>query len=101
MAKVSIIAKLTAAPGKRDELIAAFQPVMAAVEAEPGTELYLLHTDVADENVVWFYERYADQAAFDAHAGSAAMKSFGPSLAGLVGGRPELTILNFVGGKGA
>jgi quinol monooxygenase YgiN len=101
MSGPAIIAKITAAPGKRAELIAALQGALANAETEPGTLVYLLHEDTADENGVWFYERYADDAALAAHGSSEFMKSFGKSLAGLTEGRPQLTFLRTVGGKGA
>ena len=93
MAKVGMIAKLTAADGKREELIAAFDEYFPAVEGEPGTEVYILHEDVGDANVVWFYEVYTDEAALAAHGGSDAMKELGPKLGGLLAGRPELSML--------
>ena len=50
--------------------------------------------------MLWFYELYADQDALQAHSTSAAMKALGPVLAPLMGGRPEMTFLKPLGGKG-
>ena len=100
MSQVAIIAKLASAPGYRDDLIAALQAGLANAEAEPGTIRYILHEDANDFDVVWFYELYADQASLDAHGGSDAFKRLGKSLAPFVGGRPELTFLKPIGGKG-
>ena len=101
MSKPAVIAKLTAQDGKRDELVAAFGRMIDHVTAnEPGTEVYVLHTDNADPNVAWFYEMYTDEAALGAHGTSDMMKSVGRELAGLMAGRPELIMLTPVTGKG-
>lgn len=92
--------KLQATPGKRDELVAAFEGLLAAVQDEKGTLVYALHTDDTDADVVWFYELYPDKAAQELHAGSDAMKATFPKLAGLIAGRPEIKMATPVGGKG-
>jgi quinol monooxygenase YgiN len=101
MAKPAIIAKLTAQDGKREELVAAFGRMIDHVTAnEPGTEVYVLHTDDADPNVAWFYEMYTDDASLAVHGASDTMKSVGKGLAGLLAGRPELIRLTPAIGKG-
>lgn len=100
MSKVALLAKLTAAEGKRDELVEAFSSMFDAVAGEAKTEIYALHLDASDENVVWFYELYTDQEGFDAHGKSEAMKAAGASLGPLLGGRPELIFLTPARAKG-
>jgi len=101
MAKPAILAKLTAQDGKRDELVAAFGRMLDHVRAnEAGTEVYVLHTDDVEPNVVWFYELYADDAALGAHSTSDTMKSVGKDLGPLLAGRPVITRLTPVSGKG-
>jgi quinol monooxygenase YgiN len=75
MAKPSMFVKLSAQPGKRDELLAAFAPMLEAVGGEPGTLVYTIHTDNADEDAIWVFELYADDEALAAHSSSAAMKA--------------------------
>jgi quinol monooxygenase YgiN len=101
MSKVSAIVKLTAQSGKRDELSAAFKTMLDHVESEAGTLIYILHSDNGEEDVLWFYELYTDNDALGAHSGSDTMKSLGPSLAGLLAGRPEMHLVTPIGGKGA
>jgi quinol monooxygenase YgiN len=100
MGKIAVLAKLTAAPGKRDELVAVLSAQVGMVADEVGTEIYALHTATDDETSVWFFERYADEAALDFHGKTEAMKALGPKLAGLLGGRPEIIKLNPVVAKG-
>jgi len=99
-AAVAVVAKLVAQPGQRDALLAAFRPLLEAVNEETGTLTYIVHTSNQDEDTVWFYEQYTDTDAFGAHGSSAAMKAIGPALAGLLAGRPEITVLTPVTGKG-
>jgi quinol monooxygenase YgiN len=101
MAKPALIAKFTAIEGKRDELVAACQKMIDYVTAnEPGTEVYVLHTDNKDPNVLWWYEMYADGDSLKTHGGSDAMKAAGKEFAPLITGRAELTFLTPVAGKG-
>jgi quinol monooxygenase YgiN len=101
MSKVAVIAKITALEGKRSELIAAMGPMMEHVENnEPDTLRYILSEDTTDENVIWMYEEYTDQDAFVAHGSSEVMKELGMALRPLAGGRPEITVVNPVRGKG-
>ncbi len=100
MSKISVVARLSAQPGKRDELLAALQPLIDGAVDEPGTLLYVFNTDAQDPDVLWIYEQYADQAAFEAHSSSPAMKQAGGSLGSLVAGPPELHFGAPVAGKG-
>jgi quinol monooxygenase YgiN len=100
MSKVSVVAKLTAQPGKRDDLVAALGGLLSAVEDEPGTLFYVANTDAKDADVVWFFEVYESQEALQAHQGSEAMKAAGGALGGLLAAMPELYFGEPVGGKG-
>ena len=101
MPKPAIIAKITAQDGKRDELAAVFGRVLDSVRAdEPGTEVYVMHDDAKDPNVIWFYELYTDDAALGTHSSSDIMKAVGKELGALMAGRPEIIRLTPRAGKG-
>jgi quinol monooxygenase YgiN len=100
MSKVAMVAKMTAVEGKRDELVEVLDRLLEAVAGEEGTEVYALHLDAADADVVWFYELYTDMDALTAHGGSEAMQAVGPDLTALLAGRPELIFLTPVRAKG-
>jgi quinol monooxygenase YgiN len=101
MSKVCVIAKITANEGMRADMVAAMGSMIDHVEAnEPDTITYILMEDAGDENVVWFYEEYANAKALAAHGSSEAMKELGGALRGFAAGRPEITVLNPVRGKG-
>jgi quinol monooxygenase YgiN len=100
MAKVSLLARLVAKEGKRDEVMELLGRIARHAEGnEPGTELYCLNVSAQDDVTLWVHELYADQAAFEAHAGSQvfaeAAGQFGPLLeeTEMILGRPT-------GGKG-
>ena len=100
MTKVALVAKMTAAAGKRDELVEAFGTLYDAVAQEEGTEIYALHLDGGNEDVVWFYELYRDMDALTAHGTSEAMQAMGPVMGPLLAAQPELTFLTPVRAKG-
>src|SRR5438067_10373601 len=100
MSKLGVLAKITAQPGTRDDVVAALAPMIDVAAKEPGTEVYVMHTANDEPDVVWFYELYSDAAALQAHGGSEAMKQAGGRLAGLVAGRPDLIMVTPVNGAG-
>lgn len=100
MPKVAMVAKLTAADGKRDELASVLEKIFPAVEQEAGTEVYVLHDDRGDPNVLWFYELYSDSDALGVHGSSDAMKEMLGGLSGLIGAAPEMHMLEPRRGKG-
>ena len=48
MSKIAVIAKITAQPGKRADVVAGMASMMDHVETEPGTLKYILTEDQAD-----------------------------------------------------
>jgi quinol monooxygenase YgiN len=100
MPDVAYIVKLTAADGKVDEAMAVLGKLVDATESEPGTLQYVMHTDAAEPNVIWFYERYADRDAFNAHATSTAMAEAMGGLGGLLDGAADMRRVKIVRRKG-
>ena len=91
MASIVIFTRLTAIPGRRAELLAAFAPLVDAVAGEPGTEVFVMHTARDDADVVLFYEAYRDEAALATHRESEAVQAVVPRLGDLLAGPPEIT----------
>lgn len=97
---MTVIAKLKVHAGKESEFERAAREMVAHVKAhEPGTLTYVVHRAVTDPTLFCFYEVYADEAAFTTHGGSDRMRQFGKSLAGLLDGRPEITMFTEIDGK--
>jgi quinol monooxygenase YgiN len=101
MAQIAYVVKLTAADGRRDEALVTLGKLVDATEGEPGTVQYLMHTETKDPNTIWFYELYADQAAFEAHSGSPTMAEVVGQLGGgLLAGAADMRQLDVVRHKG-
>jgi quinol monooxygenase YgiN len=99
MSRVAEIAKITAAPGKRAELLQVLARMVQQANTEAGTEVYIFHEDAGDDVTVWTYELYTDQAARDAHGSSPAMADIGKAVGPLLGGAPQLIKLRPAVGK--
>jgi len=93
MSKTAVIAKIVAAPGRRDEAVSVLGKLLGAVAEEPGTELYILHTDTRDEDTIWMYELYSDEEALAVHSSSETMATVFGEIGPLLGGAPELIVL--------
>ena len=100
MSMISVVAKLTVQEGKRAEVVDGLAPMMDHVETEDGTLVYILMEDAADENVLWLYEQYAHQDAFDGHSASDQMKALGGAIGAHLAAPPELHFCTPVRGKG-
>lgn len=65
---VRLMVTITAAPGKGAELGEAYRERCAEVMEEPGCEQFEAFRSVVDPDKLVLVERWADQAALDAHA---------------------------------
>jgi quinol monooxygenase YgiN len=57
-------------------VLEALGPLVEASREEPGCLLYQAHRSPEDPNVLFLYEQYADEAAYQAHADSEHFKSY-------------------------
>lgn len=62
--------------GELDAVLAALQPLVEASRQEPGCMLYQAHRDPENERVIFLYEQYVDEAAYQAHADSEHFKRY-------------------------
>lgn len=82
---VSYVVKMTAQPGRRDELLDGLRELVDAVVAdEPGVLVYAFHTVDGEPDVVLSYEVFADEAALAAHRDGPAVARVLPRLGPLV-----------------
>lgn len=77
-------------PGRLEEALAAYARHIDAVHAEPGCELYALHTDGASIVVI---EKWATPADLDAHAKGEVLARLGPELDALRERPADVTVL--------
>lgn len=64
---LSIIATIVAQPEHRETVFQALTAMLAPTRAEAGCRQYDLHADQSDPNRLVMIERWADDAALDAH----------------------------------
>lgn len=76
-----VIAQYRVRAGEEDKVEAALREMVAPTRAEPGNLDYQVFRDPADPSLFVLFEKYADEAAFDAHRASG---HFGTWLAGQV-----------------
>jgi quinol monooxygenase YgiN len=72
-----VTAVWTATAGKEDEVAAAVAELVLPSRAEPGNLLYQPHRDPEDPRRFFFYEQYADRAAYEAHGASEHFQRWG------------------------
>ena len=84
MNRIAFITRILAKPGKRDELRALNESVCAESRNEPGTLVYVMSQSTENLDEFWYFDVYADKAAFDAHCASDAYKSMLANLGALV-----------------
>jgi quinol monooxygenase YgiN len=78
---IAYTSTMHAQPGRREELLAILQELVATAEREePGTFVYTFHTVDDDPDLVISYELFADDAALAVHRDSAAVARVLPQL---------------------
>ena len=92
-------AKLTAQPGKRDELARGLDAIRVEAESEPGTLVFTVHTARDHDDLVLCYEVYRDEAAIAEHREGKALLAFMDVIGDLIAGAPEITYVTPVGAK--
>jgi autoinducer 2-degrading protein len=68
--------KWTIKQGELDAVLAALRPLVEASRHEPGCLMYQAHRDPENPNVLFLYEQYGDEAAYEAHAESEHFKTY-------------------------
>ncbi|WP_426573060.1 putative quinol monooxygenase [Aquihabitans sp. McL0605] len=82
---------LTINPDLRAEAEAAIAAFVPATRAEAGCIDYRMSTDVLDPTIINGVEIWEDQAAIDAHMGSAHMAEFMGAIGSCLGGEATFT----------
>lgn len=78
-------------PDSREEALDLARDLAAASREEDGVIDYRVATDAEDPNLLRFFERYDDEAAFGAHAETDHFQEFEAALPDLLAGEPEVT----------
>lgn len=86
-----VIGDANAAPGRRDELVAAARAVTAATRGDSGCLAYSFASDVENPDRILSIEVWADRAALEEHMGHAHTEQFMKAAPGLVAGEPVMS----------
>ncbi|MGA9148217.1 MAG: antibiotic biosynthesis monooxygenase family protein [Candidatus Nanopelagicales bacterium] len=65
--RVGLFVRLSANPGGRTGLLDALHRYADRLALEPNTEAFVIALDPDDEDVVWLYEWFTDEAGLEAH----------------------------------
>jgi quinol monooxygenase YgiN len=87
-----VISSASAAPGRRDDLVAAARAVAAATRADPGCRSYGFYSDLDDPERIVGLEIWTDRAALDAHMAHSHTHRFLQVVPGLLAGEPVLDV---------
>jgi len=93
---ISVIAKIPLQEGKAKEFTEAFKEIAVGVATEKDNFLYSLNFSSAEPNMAVIMERYTDQDALNVHSQTDHFKAFGAKIGGLVGGAPEIAVMEEV-----
>lgn len=94
---IGVIARVTVVDGKGPEFEKAFAVQAKGVrENEPGNKMYQLTKSREDPNVYVVMELYDSDADLDAHRTAPHMVANRPAMAGLIGGKTTVEILDAV-----
>ena len=81
---LTVVAYMKAAPGKRDELKAELEKLIAPTAAEDGYVNYDLHQGVEDPDTFIFYENWESGEKLDAHLATPHLVHFADIMGGLL-----------------
>lgn len=87
-----ITAKVYVKPGREDDFIKAAQWIIDLTHKEEGCLEYTLYQDPVNKTNFFFFERYRDQAAIDAHFAASYFKEFGQKAGEMTSQATEIKI---------
>ncbi|MEP3891122.1 MAG: putative quinol monooxygenase [Hellea sp.] len=94
---IGVTAKLTIAPGKEAEFEEAAKALVSQVNAnEAGCLMYELYKSPKDASIYIFLEKYADQAALDAHGKTDYFLAAQAPLGACLAGAPDVQVYEAV-----
>jgi quinol monooxygenase YgiN len=92
--------KVTARPGKRDELVAKFLEVGEIQRSNPECELIFVSTTENDANAVYLTEVWSSEENHEQALDSEEVRAWAGAMPELVDGEPQSQRFEPVGGKG-
>ena len=75
-AKIILSVMIEAVPGREEELAGLLGALVVPTRAEPGCLGYELNISTENPAMLFFYEKFVNQKALDAHVSSAYFRAF-------------------------
>jgi len=97
---IVIFTRLRAAPGRAEDLRAAFEPLHRAAAEEPGTLAFAVHVAADDPDLLLCYEVYADDESLARHRDGDSVRDAVRAFGALLDGAPEVTYARLLHAKG-
>lgn len=88
--RIGMLVRIPVLPGMRPAALDVLNRYVDDLDEEPGTEAFLVCVDPSDQNVVWLYEWFRDEAALEAHRSAPLFSRLMGELPDLVGENPGL-----------
>ncbi len=95
-----MVGKFITKAGKRGACAEILTRAAGIVGQFPGCSLYIVNEDLADENAIWVFEAWDDKESHDESLKDDRVRSLIAEAIPLMGGPPEGTRLNVIGGYG-
>jgi quinol monooxygenase YgiN len=92
-----LIGKMTAAPGKRDELVSI---LLEGAAGMPGCLSYIVAKDASDANAIWITEAWESKASHEASLSLPSVKEAIAKGRPLIAGFSDRVVTTPIGGAG-
>jgi quinol monooxygenase YgiN len=89
-----MLVRLTAAEGRRAALLDALHRYSDGLAEEPGTEVFIVHVDPDDADIVWLYEIFQDDEAQKEHRAAEGFAMLMTELPDVLGAPPAILRLD-------
>jgi quinol monooxygenase YgiN len=100
VSRAGVIGKVTALPGRRDELVELLLAGAALASSAPGCYLYVVNLSASDPDEVWVAEAWRSRAYHEAWLVRAEVRDLIAKTNGLIASTAAPAITIPIGGKG-
>ena len=90
MDQVVVVVRIKAQPGKVEEVVSGFTPILEKTHEEEGCLNYALHRDKNDPDVLMLVERWRSQTDLDQHFTKPYMAEMGELAGQLLAEPPDI-----------
>ncbi|MEI8057489.1 MAG: antibiotic biosynthesis monooxygenase family protein [Actinomycetes bacterium] len=92
--RIGLLVRIPVLPGMRPAALDVLNRYVDDLHEEPGTEAFMVCVDPDDQNVIWLYEWFRDEAALQAHREAPLFGRLMSELPQLVGENPGIMRLD-------